>query len=43
MFYGGIVLMGAAAAGAVIAAILLRVSGKRLKKQLEDEYGKKRR
>lgn len=42
LFYGGIVLMGTAVVGAVIAAVILHVSGKRLKNQLEKEFGRKR-
>ena len=43
LFYGGIVSMGAAAAAAVIAAVVLVISGKRLRAQLEREYGPQRR
>lgn len=43
MFYGGIALMAAAAVGGAAAAVILHASGKRLKKRLEDEFGKKRR
>lgn len=39
---GGLALMGVAAVGAVIAAAMLTVSGKRLKAQLEKEYGPQR-
>lgn len=39
----GIILMAAAVAGAIVAAIVFRISGKRLKERLEAEYGKKRR
>lgn len=42
LFYGGIVLMCAAAAGAAVSAIILRVCGKRLRAKLEAEFGKKR-
>jgi len=41
LFYLGIVLMGTAAAGAVTGALILSASGKRLKAQLEKEFGKK--
>ena len=34
--------MGTAVVGAVIAAVILHVSGKRLKNQLEKEFGRKR-
>lgn len=40
LFYGGIVLMGTAVVGAAVAAIVLHVSGKRLKKRLEEEFGR---
>ncbi len=43
MFYTGIALMSAAALGAAVSFILLRLSGKRLQARLEAEYGKKRR
>lgn len=43
LFYGGIGLMGTAAAGAAAAAAILRVTGKRLRQKLEAEFGKKRR
>ena len=42
LFYGGIAGMALAALGGVIAAVILRLSGKRLNSQLEKEYGKKR-
>ncbi|MCI9331538.1 MAG: hypothetical protein HFG05_05110 [Oscillibacter sp.] len=40
LFYSGLVLMGMSAAAAVAAAVIFRVSGKRLKARLEAEYGK---
>ncbi len=43
LFYGGIVIMAAAALGGVVALFVLRLSGKRLNARLEKEYGKKRR
>lgn len=43
LFNGGLALMGIAAAGAVAAAVVLTVSGKRLRKQLDQEYGPRRR
>ena len=43
LFSGGLVLMGCAAVGAVIVSVTLTVSGKRLKAQLEKEYGPQRR
>ena len=42
LFYGGIALMALAAAAAVVAAVVLRLSGSRLGARLEQEYGKKR-
>lgn len=42
LFYGGIALMTVTAAVGAVAAIFLRISGKRLKTRLEAEYGKKR-
>jgi len=42
LFYGGIVLMGGAAVGAVVSAIVLRICGKRLNAKLDAEFGKKR-
>jgi len=43
LFYGGIALMGGAAVAAVIAAVALTISGKRLTARLEKEYGPRRR
>lgn len=43
LFIAGVALMLAAAAAAVAAFVFLRVSGRRLRKQLDQEYGKKRR
>ena len=42
LFYGGIALMVTAALGAVASAAVLRISGKRLRKRLEEEFGRKR-
>lgn len=42
LFLIGVGLMIAAAVAAVIACVLLRISGRRLKKRLDEEYGKKR-
>ena len=39
LFYGGIALMVTAALGAVASAAVLRISGKRLRKRLEEESG----
>lgn len=43
LFNGGLALMGCSAVGAVVAFVVLTVSGKRLKGQLEKEYGLQRR
>lgn len=43
LFVIGVTLMAVTAVAAVGAAVFFRVSGKRLEKQLEEEYGKKRR
>ena len=40
LFYGGLAAMGAAAAGALLCIVIFRVSGRKLKKKLEQEYGK---
>lgn len=40
LFYGGILVMGAAAVLALISMIGFKISGRALKKQLEEEYGK---
>jgi len=42
LFYGGIALMVAAVLAAVVAFVVLSISGKRLKARLEAEFGKKR-
>lgn len=42
LFYGGISVAVLATLAAVIAIIVLCVSGKRLRARLEREYGKKR-
>lgn len=39
LFYGGIVGMGLALIASVIAILMLRKSGVRLKRQLDAEYG----
>lgn len=43
LFYGGIALMAGAGVSTPIAAVLLVISGRRLKAQLEEEYGPRRR
>ena len=40
LFYSGIALIAAAAAGAVIAGIVFSLTGRKLKRKLEEEYGK---
>lgn len=43
LFWGGTVLMGLSIGGTVVSAAVLRISGRRLRLKLENEYGKKRR
>ena len=43
LFYGGILIMAIAAILAVIAAIVLAESTKRLQERMDAEYGKRRR
>jgi len=43
LFYVGVVLMSASAAGAVISLAVFRISGRKLRRKLEEEFGKKRR
>lgn len=40
LFYGGLALAGLAAAGGIFAAVLFHVLRARLRKRLEEEYGK---
>ncbi len=40
LFYGGIALMCVSALAAIIAILIFRMSGKRIKSRLETEYGK---
>lgn len=42
LFYGGIALMIAAAVLCVFAVVIFTISGRRLRKKLEQEYGKRR-
>lgn len=42
LLYGGAVLMVMAVAGAVLCAAVFSVSSRRLKRTLEQEYGKQR-
>ena len=41
LFYGGIVVLALAAAGGAGAIALFAVSGRRLRKRLEEEYGRR--
>lgn len=41
--YGGIALMGTACALGAVSALVFRITGKRLKRRLEQDYGKPRR
>lgn len=43
LFYGGIAGMTLAVIGSTVAAIILRISRKRLMNRLEKEFGKKKR
>lgn len=40
MFYGGLITMVTAAVGMVLCAVIFTVTGRKLKKRLEQEYGK---
>jgi len=42
LFYGGIAIMVCSAVGGIVAGVLLRVSGKRLRGIQDKEFGKKR-
>lgn len=39
LFYGGIAVMAAVAAAAVLCAVVFAATGNRLRKKLEQEYG----
>ena len=43
LFYGGILVMAMAALGGIVSAAIFAVTGRRLKRKLEAEFGKKRR
>ena len=43
LFLAGAALMALSAAGMAVAAVVLRISGQRLRAKLEEEFGKKRR
>lgn len=40
LFYGGIAVMAGAVAAALLCAVLFAVTGRRLKRKLEEEYGR---
>lgn len=42
LFYSGVALMALAAAAAVIALAVFSISGRRLQKRLEEEFGKQK-
>ena len=42
LFYGGISVMATAVILGIGSAVVLRITGKRLRRRLENEYGKKR-
>ena len=42
MYYGGIALLALGFIGGVLAALLLSLAGRRLRRPLETEYGKPR-
>ena len=42
LFYGGISVMLLAVAAAILAAVLFAISGRRLRRKLEEEFGRKR-
>lgn len=42
LFYGGIAVMAAAVVLGAGSAVVLHITGKRLRNRLESEYGKKR-
>lgn len=40
LFYGGLIGMGTTMILALLAAVIFRITGKKLKRKLEEEYGK---
>lgn len=40
LFYGGIILMAAAAVIAMVCTVIFVCTGQRIKRQMEQEYGK---
>lgn len=43
LFYSGIIGMSLAVVSSIVAIIILRISSKRIKGRLEEEFGKKKR
>ena len=43
LFYGGLIGVGLSLAAGLAAAVVFSLSGRRLRKQLDMEYGKRRR
>lgn len=43
LFYGGLGIMAAAAIAMVVCAVIFTVTGRKLKRKLEQEYGKPQR
>lgn len=41
LFYGGIAVMAVSALAAVVALVIFIISGKSLRRRLDDEYGRK--
>ncbi len=39
LFYGGLIVMGASVVLALVSLLIFRITGKRIKKKLEQEYG----
>lgn len=40
LLYGGLAVMAAAAAGAIVCAVVFVCTGRRIKEKLEQEYGR---
>lgn len=40
LFYGGLALMGAAAVLALACILIFTITGRRIRRRLEEEYGK---
>lgn len=43
LFYIGVILIGIAIVGAILGSVILLISSRRLKVQLEKEFGKRKR